>query len=318
MAIGSAAWVESPLQLLGVLEHAALSAAGDPVAIVPRGGDAQLERTAALLDALVGGEEQQQAAAGAPVSIRLDRRVMPRGIFRPDTPWIIGDAYSGLVQHRLDAVVPPHVTIVDDGAITRRLAQQLHDGEPLLRPIAPRLFRSARERLASRTTALLRRLAAEGRLRVTTYLDDDDPAPSQLRAIGAEVVTHRFDRVRALGMRAAAVPPDTRVVLGSAGVADGLASPDAALARLAALAVEGPIAYFPHRREPHWFLRVAGRQRNVRVMPAVLPIELVLAGTPRPLTIVSPPSTAAETLPVVLRGTGSTVRTEVVAAEVVQ
>jgi hypothetical protein len=318
MAIGAAAWVESPLQLLGVLEHAALSAADDPIAIVPRGGDAQLERTAALLDALLQADEHQRSAAGAAVSIRLDRRIMPRGMFRADTPWIIGDAYSGLVQQRLDAVAPSHLTIVDDGAITRRLARQLHDGEPLLRPIGPRLFRSARERLASRTTALLRRLAAEGRLRVTTYLDDDDPAPGRLRAIGAEVVTHRFDRVRALGMRAAAVPPETRVVLGSAGVADGLASPATALERLATLAAQGPIAYFPHRREPRWFLRVAGRQRNVRVMPAVLPIELVLAGTPRPLAIVSPPSTAAETLPIVLRGTGSTVQSDTFGVAVVR
>ena len=51
-------------------------------------------------------------------------------------------------------------------------------------------------------------------------------------------------------------------------------------------------------------------------MPALVPIELALAGTPRPLDIVSPPSTAAETLLIVLRGTGSTVRRDTLDVEV--
>jgi hypothetical protein len=326
MTIGPVAWVESPLQLLGALEHAALARAVDPsergprggeVIIVPRAGDAQLERTAALLDARCAEEDRgARRAGGLPVSIRVDRRLMPRGLFRSAADWIIGDAYSGLVQQRLESAEPAQLTIVDDGAITRRLARQLQEGAPLLRPVAPRLLGAARERLAARTTVRLRSLAAQGRLRVTTYLDDDDEAPGLLRALGAEVVTHRFDRTRALGMRAAAVPPAARIVLGSAGVADGIASSDAALERLAALAAEGPVAYFPHRREPRWFLQVAARLRTVRVMPALVPIELALAGTPRPLDIVSPPSTAAETLPIVLRGTGSTVRRDTLDVEV--
>ena len=297
------AWVESPLQLLGALEHAALTEQGT-VTIFPRGGDAQLEYTATHLADQVAG------AADLRAHIALDRRVMPRQFFVDGAPWIIGDPYSGQVQARLDRAQPSTLTLVDDGAITRLLAEQLRAGAPLLRPRPPRWLPAMRRELARRTTRQLLALAAEGRLTVTTYLQRHDPAVETLLALGARVTTHRFDATRRWGDRAVAVPRNALIVLGTARVADGLADASAELHRIARLAHSARVVYLPHRREPHWFLTAVGRTPDVTVITARLPIELALAGTDQALEIIAGASTAAETLPIVLRGTGSIVRPE--------
>lgn len=297
---GTAAWVESPLQLLGALEHAALSGTG-PLTIVPRAGDAQLERTAAHLADRAAGDPAIEAR------IALDRRVMPPRMFGAGEAWLIGDAYSGQVQARLDRVEPGTITLVDDGAITRLLAEQLRTGAPVLRPRPPRLLRGLRHELAARTTRRLRRLAAEGRLALTTFLRPDDAAVATLRALGVAVLTHDFDVTRRWGHAAASVPRGASVVLGSARVVDGLVDAGSALEGIRRLAASGPVAYLPHRREPRWFLTAVGRVPGVAVVTPRVPIELALAGADHPVTVIAGETTAAETLPIVLRGTGSVV-----------
>jgi hypothetical protein len=304
MQEGAIAWVESPLQLLGALEHAAL--ASTPLVIVPRAGDAQLERTVTHLAERVDDGSR----------FAIDRRVLPARLFTDGAPWLVGDAYSGQVQLRLERARPRALTLVDDGGITRLLAEHLDRGQPLLRPRAPRVLAGVRSELATRTTRRLLGLASEGRLAVTTYLASNDPAVLRLRALGAIVTTHRFDRTRQWGAHAASVPPDARILLGTARVVDGLDAASTALQAIAHLAHAAPLAYLPHRREPRWFLEAVARLPRVSVLAAELPIELALAGTPRPLDIVAGASTAAETLPVVLRGTGSTVLPSIGRAEV--
>lgn len=298
------AWVESPLQLLGALEHAALACvggSGSTMTIVPRGGDAQLERTAGHL------AERVRSDSTVDATIALDMRIIPRSRFTAPSHWLIGDAFSGQFQARLDRVTPDALTIVDDGAITKLLAQNLAAHTPMLRPRAPRLFAGMRRDLATRTTRHLRGLADAGCLFVTTYLSADDEAVARLRSVGAVVTTHHFDVTRRWGARATGVPRDALIVLGSARVADGLADAGAELNRIFELARRGPIAYLPHRREPDWFVTAVARLPRTAVVEARLPIELALGGTERALTVVTEPSTAAETLPIVLRGSGSTV-----------
>ncbi|KRF33682.1 hypothetical protein ASG83_07230 [Yonghaparkia sp. Soil809] len=297
------AWVESPLQLLGALEHAALTVdeRDQPLAIVPRAGDTQLERTAAH----VHDRGLPQAAA-----IGIERRLMPWHRFAAGAEWLVGDAFSGLVQARLARAVPDRLVLVDDGAITRRLARLLGAGEPLLRPAraaadGPNGLRRA---LASSTMRTLRALAAEGRLDVTTYLPPADPAVASLLELGARVRHHRFAWTREHGLAARDVPEGRRIVLGTAAVADGLIEADEQSGLVRRLAREQRLAYLPHRREPEWFLRALARERHVEVVPAAVPVELALAGALRPLDVVSRPSSAIETLSVVLEGTGSSVR----------
>lgn len=294
------AWVESPLQLLGALEHAALTAdeRDRPLAIIPRAGDAQLERTAAVIHAL---------PLPAATAIGIERRLLPWARFREGADWLVGDPFSGLVQARLARVVPERLVLVDDGAITRRLARLLAAGEPLLRPARRpgEQISGLRRTLGATTTRTLRALAAEGRLDVTTYLDADDPAARALAELGAAVRHHRFTWTRDHGLAGRAIPDDHRVVLGSAGVADGPIEPDDQRRFVAALARSGRVAYLPHRREPEWFLRALARERHVVVVPAPVPIELALGGTRRTLDVISRPSSALETLDLVLEGTGS-------------
>ena len=281
----TAAWDESPLQLLGPLEHAALIDRGG-VTIIPRGGDAQPERTAAQLAELAVRDDRVAAR------IAIDRRFMPSRAFTDASPWLIGDAYSGQVQARLDRAEPSTPTVVDDGAITPLLAEQLQAGAPLLRPRPPRLLPTMRRELAARTTRRLLTLAATDRLTVTTFLSQHDPAAVLLRDLGATVMTHQFDVTRRWGDRAVSVPTDARIVLGTARVADGLEDPAVALQRISLLARSAAVAYLPHRREPRWFLAAAGRLNVVVVTPR-LRIELALGGTDRPLEVVSAASTAA-------------------------
>lgn len=294
------AWVESPLQLLGALEHAALTEGERdlPLAIIPRAGDAQLERTAAAVH-----------ERGMPVAtvIGIERRLLPWARFTAGGQWLVGDVFSGLVQARLARAVPERLVLVDDGAITRRLARLLVAGEPMLRP--PRHVGERtpglRRTLAATTTRTLRALAAEGRLDVTTYLHADDPAVHGLAALGATVRHHRFAWTRAHGFAAQHVPEDRRIVLGTAAVADGQVAPEEHRALVLGIARAGRIAYLPHRREPEWFLRALDRERGIEVVPAPVPVELALAGTARPLDVVSRPSSALETLQLVLEGSGS-------------
>lgn len=307
------AWVESPLQFLGVLEHAALpprdlSASSMPIQSIvvhPRAGDAQLESTAAALH-----HDLERSGWLPHVEVSLERRVIPAGRFVEDGSWILGDPFSGQVQARLARAVPGELVLVDDGAITRHLADLLVAGKPLLRPGAGRgrsPFTPLRRSLAEGASRVLRHAATQGRLEVTTYLAQDDPAVQQLRSIGARVRSHRFDVTRAHGRAARAVPEGAIVVLGTAAVADGTATAAEHLDWVAAIARRQPVAYAPHRREPAWMLRALSRLARVTLLSAPVPIELALAATRRPLTVVSRPSTALETLELVLRGSGSTI-----------
>lgn len=294
------AWVESPLQLLGAVEHAALTADDGRrrIAVLPRAGEAQLERTAEIV---------HERGLPAGIAIGIERRLLPWVRFAPSAEWLVGDPFSGQVQARLARAVPRRLTLVDDGAITRRLAALLADGHPLLRPSRRKGDRvpALRRTLAATTTRTLRELAGEGRLDVTTYLAPDDPAVLALTALGALVRHHDFAWTRANGFAAADVPPGRRIVLGTAAVADGAVPADEHLAMVVALARSGPLAYLPHRRESEWLLRVLERERHVSVVPARVPVEFALGGATRPLEIVSRPSSALETLERVLAGTGS-------------
>jgi hypothetical protein len=240
-------------------------------------------------------------------ALGIERRLLPWARFAAGADWLVGDPFSGLVQARLARAVPERLVLVDDGAITRRLARLLHEGEPLLRPARRpgEQVSGLRRTLGATTTRTLRALAAEGRLDITTYLDADDPAASVLADLGAIVRHHRFAWTRAHGLAGRAIPVDHRVVLGSAGVADGSIEPDDQRRFVASLARAGRLAYLPHRREPDWFLRALARERHVVVVTADVPIELALGGTRRALDVISRPSSALETLHLVLEGTGS-------------
>ena len=267
----ASAWVESPLQLLCVVEWA--FARGEAVRIVPRSGGAQLPATASRLREI-----------GLPDGVVIEApRALPA--FSSDH-WIIGDPFSGMAKSALAVRMPQHLTVVDDGSMTLRLPSVLNGSAPLTRSTDAAPARAIAELAASR----LRHLDQTGALELFSYYALDLPARTP----------NRFRWLRSRGLVASAPP---RVVLGSASVVDGLLSESDYLAQIGRLA---PVSYFPHRRETSSVLQRIAAIEGVEVVDHGLPIELVLAGACG-VEVLSLPSSAVETLRIILLGSGSTI-----------
>jgi len=262
------AWVESPLQLLCAVEYAAL--ASIPVRIVPRAGARQLAATAVRLREL-----------GLPEGVQItEPKALP---LTSADHWVIGDTFSGRVQTLLAVRMPQRLTIVDDGLDSLRLPTALAGRSQLSRS-------GARTALATLAAERLRSLDGRGALELFSYYPLRHPAR----------IPNRFTW---LGARRTPSLQSGQVVLGSAAVVDGLMSEDTYLDWVARQPRDA--VYFPHRREETRLLERIGAL-GLTVTVTGLPIELVLAGA-RALSITSLPSSAVDSLRIVLAGTGSTI-----------
>lgn len=264
---GSAsAWGESPLQLLCAVEYASL--AGIPLRIVPRAGAVQLDATAERLRAL-----------GLPSDVEITGpRAVP--VVAPAHA-VIGDAYSGRLQSVLAVRMPRRLTIVDDGSASLSLPSALEGQRALSRTGEP-------STLSRHTVSRLRALDAVGDLELFSYYKLKHPA----------WIPNRFTW---LTSRATTGQVSGAVILGSASVVDGRLSEDAYLDWVSRQ--PRGAQYYPHRRESARQLELV-TALGVEVVETGLPIELVLAGS-RGLTVSTLPSSAADTLAIVLAGTGS-------------
>ena len=287
------AWVESPLQLLSAVEAQAAGLLGPRTRVVVRTGSEPLTRTAAALDGmdLPRGLEMRHER-------ELRRPVAPV----PGATWVVGDAFSGRVQQALALHRPERVVLVDDGLGALHLLDLLCD------PARPPLTRARAEASAARAALgrvaghRLRRLAECGRLVAVTAL----PVPEGLRAAveerGLPVARHSFAWLRS--QPAAPPPRESTVVLGSALVADGLVHAEPYRRLLQDWTCDGPVAYYPHRRESPAVLRELARDPRVRVQPGALPVELTLRGLTDGHRVLSLPSTALASLRALLAGRG--------------
>ena len=267
------AWVESPLQLLGVVEFAA--ATEIQVRVIPRAGALQLPATVTRVRHL-----------GLPANVTIERpRLSPAPVMAAlRNHWIVGDAFSGQVRSALAIRQPNRITIVDDGAISLRIDDVL-DGTAVLEratgveaPHVRALGRLAQARLHELDTA--------------DSLDLFSCFPLRHRSLRP----NRFEWLRSRSPRKS---PTSRIVLGSAAVADGTVDRDRYLAWIATLAL--PAAYYPHRREDAAVLAHLRSAPSLTVVETGLPIELELAGS-ESVRVVSPPSSALRTLAVILDG----------------
>lgn len=284
------AWVESPLQLLCAAEYAARL--GRPIAVALRLTGEQMPVTA-----------QELLDRGALFSSVAPYYGIPWELLRSQRDWVIGDAFSGQFRMAAAAVRPRSITLVDDGDMTLHLASALLGRTGFAR-------RDQRER---GLTSLLGGLARErilrlaGSDRVTMFSAfAHEPVVAGLTTRDVQVETNDFAWLRAHARTLEL--PHARVVLGSAGVADGLLSEDAYFGWLRAVAGEAPVGYLPHRRERPRELERVARVAGVTIVDSGLPAELSLAGTTRPLEVLSLRSSASTTLRRILEGTGSTIR----------
>jgi hypothetical protein len=280
------AWVESPLQLLCVVEAHHAGLLGQVTRVVPRAGLPALRQTRRELKRL-GLPEGLEFAEPS------DR--MPR----PGRTWAVGDAFSGRVQLALLTSMPGRTVLVDDGLATVHLLELLVARRPLLRARA----KASLGRVALGTAAGIRLRGRKPTIFTALPVHDDLADAVQARGVG--FVRHDFTWLRA---QPADSPPQERtVVLGTSLVRNGLIHRDHYLGWLER--IDEPVAYYPHRREdPHDLDRVRGIA-GLTVYDAGIPAEMTLRDLRPHQRVLSLPSTAVTSLRVLLSARGVSVET---------
>lgn len=292
----SIAWVESPLQLLGVIEAHAAGFLGGATRVFPRKGVHGLPATLAALRGLdlPRGLRLEDARPGSPA---------PAG----NRTWVIGDPLSGRVQRQLVAAGEGPIVLVDDGRATLHTLDLLATGQPLTRAkVTPSLPRRVLGRAAG---DVLRSAAGEGRLIVFSVYDLPGATRAPLAAAGVRFARHHFGWLRGAGARASLAPTDAgsrHLVLGSALVVDGLVEPRRYLSWVRAMAgsSRGRWTYWAHRREDDTTLAAVAAMPGVDLRHDGLPVELGASGLQLGDRISSLPTSALATLHGVLAGRG--------------
>ncbi|WP_419997370.1 hypothetical protein [Streptomyces boninensis] len=306
-AADTLALVESPVQLLNVLEWAYVGGETTPLTVVvlpphdpmSRG---QLRRMATLardegfevrwMDARGagpsghGGPLQTISALARP--LRAARRV------------VLGDPFSRYVQTLLTLVRAKDIVVVDDGTATMEFVAQLARGERFVR-----WHRSGRGGGGARALAFApvsgaaRRRLTPGRGRRVEVFTSMPVEPPE----GVVCTANEFAWTRARF----GPPRLTRGsdLVGTSLVETGVVDPGCYQDAVATLArAHGATRYFAHRREKEDKLREISRRTGLEIVRPDLPLEIVARRGPIGRTIVSFPSTVLHTLPLALAGTG--------------
>ena len=286
-------WVESPLQLLSAIEAHGSGLLGTTSRIHPREGTTVLDATLAELVA--------QAPDGVTFAPPTGTPPVPGSA--GSRRWVTGDAYSGRIQRALlGPLAMQEITIIDDGLATLGLIKALVREEPtaLVRPRSA--AGAARRAMGIACWYRLRALARAGRLLIFTALPVDPQVANAFLALGGHLESHGFE-----WLNTRPVPgriPEPTVVVGSALAADGLIEEEPYLRWLLSLAQDGPVAYFPHRRESMGFLRRLSGHEALAVRTHTIPIEMRLRALRSGQIVKALPSTALPSLRLVLGGSG--------------
>ncbi|MFJ5112925.1 hypothetical protein ACIQAD_20060 [Streptomyces sp. NPDC088551] len=296
------AFVESPVQLLNVLEWARASATGDALTVVvlsptdpmSRG---QLRRMAELARDEGFTVRWQEARGGAGAPLRTLRELTP--LLRKAGRIVIGDPFSRYVQLLLTLVSSKALTVVDDGTATLEFIGQIARGERLVR-WHRRGSRGPRElALAPVTAAARRRLSPSDGRTVEVFTS----MPVEEIPAGITVTANRFEWTRAtFGPPRIAAGAD---MVGTSLVETGVVDADQYLDAVTALArTHGATRYFAHRREDVDKLHRLHTVTGLEIVRPDLPLEVIARRGPIGSTVLSFPSTVVHTLPLALAGTG--------------
>ncbi|MDT0414197.1 hypothetical protein RM574_01725 [Streptomyces sp. DSM 41982] len=298
------AFVESPVQLLNVLEWAHATPGADPADVLlvvlsptdpmSRG---QLRRMAEFAREAGMRLRWEEARGGSAAPVHTVRGLAP--LLRGARRIVIGDPFSRYVQLLLTLARARELVVVDDGTATMEFIALLARGEPLVRwhrggrggprdlAFAP-FARTARRKLTpgqGRRVALFTCMPVEG-------------VPE-----GVTVTTHDF-----AWTRTAFGPPAVRAgadLVGTSLVETGVVAEDHYVAAVDALVRHhGAVRYFAHRRENTTKLHRLAVETGLQIVRPDLPLELIARRGPIGATILSFPSTVVHTLPLALTGTG--------------
>ncbi|MGP9782695.1 hypothetical protein ACT3UQ_09555 [Glutamicibacter sp. AOP12-B1-11] len=256
-------WVESPLQLLSAVETHAAGLLGDEVRIIPRRGMPLEATTGALLRNSPAGLHFMPAAKRPPQpSSARDR-------------YVTGDAYSGRIQRTmLTGVKAKEIVIIDDGLATLALIRQLVSEEPTAVVRARAKNTAARVGLGLAMWHRLRGLAREGRLLIVSALQVEPEIRKRMDALGIKFAQHRFEWLATQPV--AERFTEATLLIGSAMAADGIIHAAPYLQWIRSIAAEGPVAFFPHRRETPQILEELQQIPNVVLKEHTIPIEMRL------------------------------------------
>ncbi|MDR4534933.1 hypothetical protein [Glutamicibacter sp. PS] len=256
-------WVESPLQLLSAVETHAAGLLGSDVHIVPRLGMPLQATTGAMLDSAPAGVSFQPAAKRPPMPKSAKER------------WVVGDAYSGKVQRALlGGVRAKEIIVIDDGLATLSLIAQLTQRSPTPLVRARAKQSAARTSLGLAMWRKMRALARESRLLIVSALQVPQEQRERMDELGIKFAQHKFEWLATQPVAERFAEPT--LLIGSAMVADGLIHAEPYLAWVKSLAADGPLAYFPHRRETPQFLQLLDALENVHLKTHTVPIEMRL------------------------------------------
>ncbi|MFF1485519.1 hypothetical protein ACIGZH_18160 [Streptomyces sp. NPDC058319] len=323
------AFVESPVQLLNVLEwaHARGLAArvrrpatdGGHPPPHPPGGPVRDPLTLVVLaptDPMTRGQLRrmaelardegyevrwEEARGGASAPFRTIGALAGR--LRRAGRVVLGDPYSRYVQLLLTITGAPDLVVVDDGTATMEFTAQLCRGERLVRWHRKGGRPGPRDLLFAPVSAAARRRLAPAAGRDGRRVEVFSSMPLGTVPDGVSVTANRF-----VWTRARFGPPRVTTgtdLVGTSLVETGVVDCDRYLAAVRALAqAHGAGRYFAHRRESTEKLHRLAVETGLEVVRPELPLELTARRGPIGRTVLSFPSTVVHTLPLALAGTG--------------
>ncbi|MFH0516803.1 hypothetical protein ACHBTE_06450 [Streptomyces sp. M41] len=298
------AFVESPVQLLNVLEwaHAREHAVGagltlvvlSPVDPMTRG---QLRRMAELArdDGHEVRWEEARGGAAAPFHTIGGLACLLRRADRV----VLGDPFSRYVQLLLTITKARDLVVVDDGTATMEFVAQLARGERLVRWHRKGGRPGPRDLVfAPVSAAARRRLTPSGHRRVEIF----SSMPMDETPEGVTVTANTFAWTRdRFGPPRITKGAD---LVGTSLVETGVVDDDRYLDAVRSLAkAHGATRYFAHRRESADKLHRLAARTGLEIVRPDLPLELIARRGPIGRTILSFPSTVVHTLPLALTGT---------------
>lgn len=318
------AFVESPVQLLNVLEWAyahtlrpeqdsfpapvgapAGGAAGPPGAgltlVVLSPNDpmtrGQLRRMADLARDEGYEVRWEEARGGTAAPFQTIGGLAP--LLRKAHRIVMGDPFSRYVQLLLTITKARELVVVDDGTATMEFVAQLARGERLVRWHRRGGRPGPRDLLFAPVSASARRrLTPSGRRSVEVFSSMPiDSAPE-----GVRLTPNDFSWTRArFGPPRITKGAD---LVGTSLVETGVVDADHYLEAVRTLAkTHGATRYFAHRRESTEKLHRLAVETGLEIVRPDLPLELIARRGPIGRTILSFPSTVVHTLPLALAGT---------------
>ncbi|MFF4838135.1 hypothetical protein [Streptomyces sp. NPDC001315] len=302
------AFVESPVQLLNVLEWAHAHGLGgqetpgagftlvvlSPMDPMTRG---QLRRMAELAREEGHAVRWEEARGGTTAPFRTIGGLSR--LLRRAERVVMGDPFSRYVQLLLTITRARDLVVVDDGTATMEFVAQLARGERLVRWHRKGGRPGPRDVLFAPVSASARRrLTPGGERRVEIF----SSMPIEEAPQGVTITPNGFAWTRArFGPPRVTKGAD---LVGTSLVETGVVDVERYLAAVRALArAHGATRYFAHRRESTDKLHRLAGETGLEIVRPELPLELIARRGPIGRTILSFPSTVVHTLPLALAGT---------------